>query len=301
MDDNEKRDDKYIVYKNDLKYKINRELDESKIKWSSPEVKNMYHTIDLDTVQYRIDECIEEKYITLDLKHLNLDKLPILPNKIIKSVKYLFLGDNKFTQFPDLTEWTNLEMLEFNHNKVKEINNLPKSLIELCCKDNLLEDIQFNNNNKIERLDIRQNKLKNINIPLSIKILDIAQNEIYICINKLPNIEKILCANNQIKEIINCPLLTYLDCRSNPVININNCNKIEHLVCSNTLLNKIPECPNIRTIECFYTKICELPYFEQLYELMCENNQIKKISSKYNVVSAETYKEKLLHIIFKIN
>ena len=72
-------------------------------------------------------------------------------------------------------------------------------------------------------------------------------------------------------------------------------------MCSNTLLNKIPECPNIRTIECFYTKICELPYFEQLYELMCENNQIKKISSKYNVVSAETYKEKLLHIIFKIN
>ena len=295
------KDDKYIVYKNDLKYKTNRELDETKIKWSSPEVKKMYHDIDLDTVKYRIDECIEENYITLDFKHLNLDKLPILPNKIIKSVKYLFLGDNNFCEFPDLTEWTNLEMVELNHNKIKNINHLPFSLIELCIKDNLLENIQFNNNCKIERLDVRQNKLQTIIIPPSIKILDIAQNEIHMCINNLPNIEKILCGNNHIKQINNCPSLNYLDCRSNPIINIDGCNNIEHLICSNTLLDKIPKCPYIKTIECFYTKISELPYYEHLYELMCENNQIKKISSKYIVVSADTYKDKLLHLIFKVN
>jgi hypothetical protein len=299
--EDDKEDEKYIVYKNDLKYKTNRELDEKKIIWSSPEVEMMYYNVDLDTIKYRIDECIEEKYITLDLKHLNLNKLPVLPNKIIKSVKYLFLGDNNFSNFPDLTEWTNLEMIELNHNKIKEINYLPNSLIELCIKDNLLENIQFNKNCKIERLDIRQNKLNNIIIPPSIKILDVAQNNLHICIHNLPNIEKILCGNNNIKQIINCPLLKYLDCRSNPIINIDNCNMIEHLVCSNTLLDKIPNCPNIKTIECFYTKIYELPYYEHLYELLCENNQIKKISSKYIISSADTYKEKLLHINFKVN
>jgi len=293
------KDEKYIVYKNDLKYKTNRVLDEKKIIWSSPIVESMYHTIDLDTIKYRIDECIEEKYVTLDLKHLNLDKLPILPDKIIKSVKYLFLGDNNLSIFPDLSEWTNLEMIEINHNKITEIKNLPISLIELSIKDNLLENIQFNKNCKIERLDIRQNKLNNIVIPQSIKILDIAQNNLHICIRNLPYIEKLLCSSNHIEQITNCPLLEYLDCHSNPIINIENCFMIEHLVCSNTLLNKIPNCPKIKTIECFYTKINELPYYEHLCELLCENNQIKKISSKYVINSADIYKDKLLHINFK--
>ena len=75
-----------IQNKNDLKYKSNRNLDENQIIWSSPKVENMFHTTNLDTIQYRIDECIEEKYITLDLKHLNLNKLPVLPNKITAKI-----------------------------------------------------------------------------------------------------------------------------------------------------------------------------------------------------------------------
>jgi Leucine-rich repeat (LRR) protein len=298
---NENINNKYIVYKNDLKYKKNRELDETKIIWSSLKVKNLYHDIDLDSLQYRIDECIEENLNSIDLKYLNLEKIPELPDKIIKSLKYLFLGDNIITELTDLNKLINLEILELNHNKIKTISNLPQSLIELCIKDNLLENINFDKKCKIERLDVRQNKIKNIDIPQSIIILDIAQNKLNMSINGLYNIEKILCGHNYINEINNCPNLNYLDCRSNPIININNCINIEHLICSNTLLKNIPYCPNIKTIECFYTQIYELPYYNNLCEILCEKEQIKRISSKYTVNSAEIYKNTLIYIIFTPN
>lgn len=298
-DNHNKDNDKYIIYKNDLKYRKFRELDESKIIFNSSDVKQLYKS-DLDTIDYRLHECEEEKYITLDLKCINLNEFPNLSHKIKNNLQFLFLGDNNLREFPNLSEFNSLEMLEINHNKIKNINHIPHSLFELCCRENLIDEFVLSEKHKLERLDIRHNHLHNIILSQNIKILDIGFNNLSISIGNMYNLEKLLCSHNQIKEIYNCPKLSYLDCKSNPINSIKDCQNIEHIVCSNTLLNSLPYSPNIQTIECFHTNINELPYCKKLYELLCDNGQINKISSKYKIKSAEVYKDKIMHIIFDI-
>lgn len=297
------RDPRYVVYKNDLKYRQHRDIvvDPKKTVWDNKEVENLYK-YDLDTVEYRLHELKSEKYETLDLTHLGLTSMPKIQKEITVRVKNLFLGNNKFTEFPDLSMFTNLEILEINYNKISKIENLPESLLELACQDNLLNSISYGKT-KLQRLNCKNNKLMELDL-LKLKnanVIDCSYNKLYGSIKNLSNLTHLYCGNNYIVSVSECSNLVYLDCKENPIVSIETCNKLEHLVCSGTKLTKIPDCQMLQSIECFKTNISSLYYFEKLYEILCNTDQLQKISSKYVITKANVYKDKLVHINFATN
>src|ERR1700744_3334982 len=111
----DKNNYKYIVYENDLKYKTMRDLDVDRIIWNNEIVQKMFREENLDTLQYRLNECEKKNYEYVDLKQLNLTQFPLL-DKQYKQIKHLFLGDNKLEKIPCLIDFNKLETLEITHN-----------------------------------------------------------------------------------------------------------------------------------------------------------------------------------------
>ena len=128
----------YIVYKNDLKHRKNRNIDKNKIEWHNDEVAQLF-TEDLDTVEYRITECKHEGNTLLDLNGLDLSHFPILPTNLLSSVKYLFVTGNHIRSLS--IDFIHLEVLDVSYNKLESLPILPPTLIELCCRGNDLVSI----------------------------------------------------------------------------------------------------------------------------------------------------------------
>jgi hypothetical protein len=291
----------YIVYENDLKYKSLRELDPKCITWDSESVEKQFYEENLDTLNYRINECIKNNYLFLDLKHLELSKLPTLSNDIYSRIKHLFLADNNLTIIPDLDIFTALETLELSHNKITKINKLPKTLVELTCKHNKLTSLNISGKlRRLKKLDCSHNELVSLNDS------NLSTLEILICehtkltgLPYLENIKKIICNNNKITDIKSYPNLLYIDCKYNNIRSIESCNKLIDLICSyNNDLTILPNLINIKYIEIINTDITTIEYYDTLYELFCGITQIKNISNKYKVSSAQTHKNKLLLLKF---
>lgn len=292
---------KYVIYKNDLKYRKYRDLDINRIIWGSEETKKLFNT-NLDTLEYRVSECISEQYATLDLQCIELKIMPPLPNKIMANVKSLFLGENYLTELPDLSQFKQLKILEIGHNNITLISGLklPQSLVELSCHNNAIKKIiETTHLINLERINCKLNNLSDINFinKLKIKILNCSNNQINI-IKNLHSVEQLFCSNNNLKDITNCRKLNYLDCKNNPLGSIIECPNIEHLVCSQTNLSAIPNCPLLQSIECFRTNIRHIDFFKNLYEILCNKDQILQIDEQYKIISAEVYKDKLVHLIF---
>jgi Leucine-rich repeat (LRR) protein len=300
-----KCDEKYIVYKNDLKYRKHRNLEESKIEFFNDEVKNMFNH-DLDTIEYRIKECVESNCSTLDLKCMDLtdDTFPNISLSIAKKVKFLFLSENNLTKIPEqLINFKNIEVLDVSHNKIINVKHLPISLLELCISYNpLITFSETLNCNNIVTLDCSNCKLKTIPNFINLKLLLCGHNNI-VSICNFNNLKKLLCDTNKIKEIKGCPNIEYLDCNKNPINLLdNNMCALEHLICSDTILSTLPYKSPIKTIESFNNNIHDLRYIATLNEFLCNVNQLDSISSRYKIKSINEHKKKFIHILFdKLN
>jgi Leucine-rich repeat (LRR) protein len=296
-----KCDEKYIVYKNDLKYRKHRNLEKSKIKFFNDEVKNMFDH-DLDTIEYRIKECIESNCTTLDLKCMDItdDTFPNISLSMAKKVKFLFLSENGLTKIPDqLINFTNIEVIDVSHNKITNVKYLPPSLLELSICHNPL--IAFSETIKcvnIVTLVCSNCKLKTIPNFINLKLLLCGYNNIT-TIRNFNNLKRLLCDTNQIKEIYGCPNIEYLDCNKNPIDTLeNNMHSLEHLICSDTKLSTLPYKSPIKTIESFNNNIHDLRYILSLDEFLCNINQLDSISSRYKIKSITEHKKKFTHILF---
>jgi Leucine-rich repeat (LRR) protein len=290
---------KYVVYKNDLKYRKHREIDPNMVICDD-NVKELFKIkTNLDTVEYRINECIEEGGITLDLKCLDLKEFPKINSQLANKITHLFLGENLLTHIPDLSTFLKLELLEINHNKLTEINSLPETLIEFCCRDN--EIIKFSsdiNCPKLERLDIANNKLKEIPNFALLKTCDCGYNEIT-QISNYYYLKKLQVGFNRLSHISGCPNMEYLDCKNNPIHSIGTCLKLKHFICSNTNMSSLSKDWPLTVVECFGSKIEKLSYIPSLIELMCDKGQLKAISSKYKILDAKIHKNRYIYLLFE--
>lgn len=273
--------DKYIVYKTDLKFKKNRNINPDNVIWNDLETEQLYYKTNLDTVEYRIHESYKENKLYLDLSGLNLSQFPDnIPNDIIINVKYLFLDNNELISLPNLSSFINLEVLDISYNKIKYIHYLPPSLIELCCQFNLIEYIP--DSPKLERLICNNNKLKNIGNFPNLIILHCHFNLIN-SINNIHNIKTLICFNNNLSYINKYKFLTYLDCSSNNISQLNLYDELVDLICNYNSIKSLHIFPKLKYLETFGNKIDKLEYMNNLKELYCNINTFNQISNKYSI------------------
>jgi Leucine-rich repeat (LRR) protein len=293
---------KYIVYKNDLKYKKYRDLNVKDIEFANKDVEALFHNEDLDTADYRLAECIKEKGISLDFKNLDLAVLPVIPDVLFKSLKHLFIGDNDLTEIPDLDKFVNLEVIDVSHNKLTKINKLPSALIELNCASNLITELDMTYLKNLERIDCSGNNIIEINEFTKLKVLNCNNNKLN-KITGMQQLEVLKCSTNELTKINSFPNLKYLDCRENKVQQVKTYPLLRELICSNNTIREIGIYPELIFLEFFNTKLEKLHFMSKLKEIMCDIEQYKnlKCSNKYQIESTRIHKEKHIDILFKVH
>lgn len=275
---------KYTVYENDLKFKQMRNLDPDKIIWANEDVEALSKK-DFDTITYRLKQCKQGNWESLDFSRLGLKKFPDLSgyNHFIElsKIKYLFL-DNNLLEFCDDTikYFKNVEILDISFNKITNISYLPPKLKELNCSQNLLRTIE--NHDMICRLDCSTNIIEKLGM--------------------YPNLTDLICFNNKLTQIQRYDKLTRLICNCNPLTSISDQPKLIQLDCSETNLNNnVSDMPNLIMLICNNTKITDIskfqkletlemvgcdmkiPYIKSLKTLLCKNYENIPISTKYKI------------------
>lgn len=290
----------YIIYKNDLKYKKNRNLDSNKIMWDN-NLEYLFNNVDLDSLEYRLYECKKNNYSTLDLNNMDLVELPDIPEEYKDKIKCLFIAENELEVIPDLTDFRNLEILEISNNNIYDLGRLPVSLIELCCRHNKMSYLPSPSEcPNLERIDCTSNEINEIAQYLKLKSLVCNCNKISIVPN-LENLEKLICNNNTINYIGKCTNIKYLDCSVNKLLNLNDYENLVDLICSSNNISELVPYKNLQYIEIFNTDIRYVPYMDNLQELYCERNTVKKIAKKYMYecnIDIKVHKETMLHAVF---
>lgn len=295
---NKKDENKYMIYENDLKFKFLRNLDPDKILWESKELEQKYYNENLDTIEYRYKECLTKnngEY--LDLSHLSLKVIPLIPRNICDSIKYLFINNNELNELNNINQFNKLQVLDISNNYIKNITYLPNTLLELSCRYNEIQNLPFINNLKI--LDCTSNNIINILHYPNLEILICSDNNI-VNIPKYKLLKKLICKNNNIININHYEYLIYLDCSFNKINNIGNCPQLCDLLCRNNLLDALSkDLYNLKYLDIHDNNLETLEYYPNLKELYCNTASIKKVSSKYEVLKSNVYDKNKCFILFK--
>lgn len=292
--------EEYIIYKNDLKYKKDRNLITSKIIWDN-NLRYFYDNVNLDSLEYRLYECKKNGMNNLDLNNMDLIEVPDIPNEYKEKIKCLFIAENDIEILPDLTDFKQLEILEIGNNNLYEIGKLPKTLIEFSCRFNKINCLPSPSEClNLERIDCTSNQIIEIPKYPKLKCLVCSYNQISIIPN-LENLEKLVCNNNIINHIEQCHNIKYLDCSMNKLMKLNKYDSLVDLICSYNNISELNPYEKVKYLEIFHTDIKEIPFMNNLQELYCEKDMVRKISKKYISVTdidIKIHKETMLYVTF---
>lgn len=276
----------YEIYERDLKFRHKRDLNIDKIILTNISKDN--YSIDHDSIGYRIKECEDSGFTMLDLSEMYLETIPDLPQEISKNVKNLFLSNNKFKGVLNLCIFKSLEVVDFSHNLV-ETFKYGEGVEEICCKDNSLKS--FDIKNSLKRLDCSKNLLTtlNLNSNSNLNILICSENSIE-HIGDCPSLIKLVCNNNPIKTIGKMNNLKNLDIGHTLINDINNFDNLENLYCNNTLITVLPTFKNLKELDVIGSNIAIIEYMQNLKYIICEITKTKSISNKYNIENIKIHK-----------
>lgn len=287
--------DKYIIYKNDLFNRNTKSIDftDSNLIYYNKEVEELVkNKINMDTIEYRLQECKKNDYYYLDFSNMNLSQIEIK----YKNITCLFISNNNLDIFPDLSSLTNLKVLDISDNKIKRIYNIPSSVTELNCNNNSLKYIC---DLDIEIFDCNNNKLEILPKMNNIKKLSCSNNRLKE-IPEYKNITEIICNNNEIIKIYS-NTMKYLDCSNNKIEKLQDMPNLTDLFCSNNPIKYLPEMNNLLYLEIQDTLIMSISFFSKLEKLICSYNKDIMLSDKYINKSIRVHKDKIIIIEFKLD
>lgn len=271
---------KYVIYQNDLKFRNNRNLDETKIDWNQNNIKHLYN-INHDTLEYRLKESDENKYIEIDLRELKLTTIPdeIKESKFI-NLSHLFLSNNNLSEYIDISSLKNLVSIDLDNNHIKKIK-LPNGLKELSINNNELTSLELNK--KLSKLRSSNNKLENIILNDNLEIIELDNNRIKnININNLKCLEKLIIFSNPLDNINITDSLNYIDISETNITELNLSDNIISVVansCKN--LKNISKSKSLKNLELINSPVEKLYYYDNFELIILQLNTTKNVSKKY--------------------
>ncbi len=244
---------KVTIYSNDMKYKKYRGIDYSKY--------NLENTENMDTLEYRLKECIKTGGKELDISHLELEHIPKLPSIIVNSLTNLCCSDNNIEDLHDLRHFANLQVLDCANNKLTYLKriNLPRNLVEIICKNNEIVDISG--------------------------------------IVKCENLTRLDCSNNKIESMPDHYNIEILDCSDN-IINTIDMINLKTLICNNNKIKQLNKYKNLEKLHIFSNNIVKIPYYKNLEELICDYSNDLQISKKYKMIENDIGLDKTVMMLF---
>jgi hypothetical protein len=263
---------KISIYKNDLKFTENINLEKS--EFESEAVKNLYNdNKNKPKIELRIIDSKMEKYEYLDLsslsldddllnKLLNMDKIKFILSKI----KFLDLSSNNLTIKPDLSKYKNITYLSISRNEI-EGNIVDDNLVELTCDYNKITKIV---SKSITKLSANYNMINFIDVP-NIKVLTINNNKL-----------------TYLDEYYN---LEYLECISNEIKIIKNLASLQEIYIGSNNLEDIYNMPNLLILNCVNNPIKKIKYLEKVNLILCTTPEI---SSRYKISNINKMKDDYL-------
>ncbi len=263
-----KKRNKCFIYKNDLKFSSKFDLEQS--EFGSDAIQSIYKNFkDKPKIELRIEDSKIENYNYLDLSRLEIDNEHLMKlfelkkiDYILSRIDFLDLSNNKLTQMPDLSKYSNIKYLSVSFNQI-DGDIIDNNLIELSCHNNTIRSIS---SNKITHLSASNNKITQIDVP-KVKILHVNFNKI-----------------NWIPSLIN---LKYLECIGNHIQKIDNMLELEELYIGSNNLVSITNMPKLKILNCVNNPIKKIKYFPTLNTLM---TSVANISSQYNLSGMEKCK-----------
>lgn len=267
----------YTIYKTELNYKKHRNMNVNDIiDYGNTD------NIDMDTLEYRFNECKKSGNKILDLSCLELKKLP---EKLPEELKYLFISSNEIDVIEDISYLRELKVFECSNNNLEYLPKLPHYVKEISCRSNKLKNMDaVKECNFIQRLDCSHNNINKLPAISTIEILRCAYNNIE-HIPAYKNMIKLDCRNNNIRQIESMDNLQILECDKNKLTAINKFPNLTCIYCNSNEITEITDLNKIEVIYCLKNRIEKLPYFYTLKELVCDTT-LEKISSQYDVVNA---------------
>ena len=276
------------IFQSDMKYKkFRKNVNKSMPGWYTitPDdlMMNQIDTnVDMDTIEYRMEESKAQGYKVIDLSHLELDEFPKLPEQI----EIIFASNNNFTIIPDLTSY-NLKCLDLSNNKLTKCPKT-KNIEELNISNNLIKNIDILKNLEIIRLDISKNQIKNIPYIKKIQRLEARDNIIEI-INTYNTLKDLRIKNNCVKKIPSMENLEIIDCINNKLEIIEDQSSMREFYANNNNIKKINRMPAIRVLSLYKNPINSIKLiFNNITNLVVDNkdfyipkqliNKIKKKS-----------------------
>lgn len=272
---------KYVIYQNDLKFRNNRNLDDTKIDWNQNNIKHLYN-INHDTLEYRIKESDENNNNEIDLRELKLINIPneIKTSKFI-NISHLFLSNNNLSDFIDISIFKNLISVDLDNNNIKKIK-LPNELKECSINNNELISLELNK--KLIRLRASNNKLKNITLLDNLEIVELDNNQLKnINIDNLKSLEKLIIFSNPLDTInVSNNNLSYLDISETNITQLNLSDNIVSVVansCKN--LKEITKSKSLKNLELINSPVDKLYYYDNFELIILQLNTTKNVSKKY--------------------
>jgi hypothetical protein len=288
---------KYVIYQNDLKFRNNRNLDETKIDWNQNNIKHLYN-INHDTLEYRIKESDENKNNEIDLRELKLINIPNeLKTTKFMNISHLFLSNNNLSEFIDISIFKNLLSVDLDNNNIKKIK-LPTELKECSINNNALLSLELNKN--LIRLRASNNKLEDIILSDNLEIVELDNNRIKnINIDNLKSLEKLIIFSNPLDNINITDSLNYIDISETNITQLNLSDNIISVVansCKN--LKEITKSKSLQNLELINSPVDKLYYYDNFELIILQLNTTKNVSKKYKENNANIQiRQKILLVI----
>lgn len=273
---------KYIVTKNDLKFKDSFNINLKNAIWDCESTECGFNDDKHDPLTYRIQECRNNNYKYIDLSKLKLSFIPDLRkysdyNKIL-NIEYLFINDNNLTSL-NVSQFKNLTVIDISNNNISELPYLPNMLEELACENNMIKYIT--DHNKLKILLCSNNKMTEIGNYSQLKTLSCDKNNIQ-NMKSYNQLEKLECFDNPITNISNQKQLKYIDCSNTKLNKLPCLENVEVMVLNNTNIDDVDGCPKLIELAMSNTKIDKIRYFPLLKCISCKKDQDIMLSNKYD-------------------
>lgn len=169
----------------------------------------------------------------------------------IDKIIFITISNTNITFIDSFIKFKNLKYLDISNNKINILPKLPKSITELDCSHNNLNDLKLDNLINIDKINCDNNNINYIH-------------------NKY--VKQLSCSDNKINNL-KCESLIKLYINNNLLTNLNNINKlISVLECSNNKIEDLPQFNNLSILFINDNKIKSVPIMDNLEELYIYNN-----------------------------